>query len=135
MRINQEYLKQLLEAFLDSKHPSINIDDLKELGLFDEQDLFVFHMQILDDKNLIVQMDGDCGFGLQMDMAGGYHWAVLPLRLTAAGHEFADALNNKEVWNTIKSSFKDVSIDTLVSVSKQLAEGYFKKKVENILMQ
>jgi len=133
MRIDQDYLKRLLEAFLDFERPSINIEDLKSLGFDYEQDIFVFHLQILNDKGLVEQMDGDRGFGLTIGCDGFYSWSVLPLRLTAEGHEFAEALSNKEVWNTIKSNFKDASIDGLMSVSKQLVEGYLKKKVESFL--
>jgi ABC-type sulfate transport system permease component len=60
-------------------------------------------------------------------------WAVLPLRLTARGHEFIEALRNKEVWVTIKRSFKEASISTLWNVSQKLIEAYTKKKIEALL--
>jgi len=64
----------------------------------------------------------------------GFHqWSVLPLRLTASGHQFIEALSNKEVWAAIKHGFKDASITTLKSVSLKLLEGYAQKKVEQLL--
>lgn len=53
--------------------------------------------------------------------------------LTWDGHEFLDNIRQSEVWETIKSDFKDSSISTIRSVVKQLAEAYAKKKVEALL--
>jgi hypothetical protein len=53
---------------------------------------------------------------------------VLPLQLTASGHQFVEALSNKEVWAAIKHGFKDASIETLKSVSVKLLEGYAQKR-------
>jgi hypothetical protein len=60
-------------------------------------------------------------------------WAAIPLRLTAQGHQFIEALRNKEVWATLKRDFKDASVNTLWDVSKKLLEGYTKKKIEALL--
>jgi hypothetical protein len=60
-------------------------------------------------------------------------WSVMPLRLTAAGHQFVEALSNKEVWATIKHSFKDASISTLRDVSIMLLEGYAQQKIKKLL--
>ncbi|MHB1676808.1 MAG: DUF2513 domain-containing protein [Sulfuriferula sp.] len=133
MRINQDYLKSILDAFLSTTEPSITFKDFQRMGLVEDENMFAFHMQILDDKYLIAQMDGGRGFGLRISLDGSYHWAALPLRLTAAGHEFAQALDNKEVWNTIKSNFKEASMDGLLTISKQLLEGFLQKKIDNLL--
>jgi len=53
--------------------------------------------------------------------------------LTWEGHEFLDNLRQENVWNTLKDEFKDASMSTLISVSKKLAEGYAKKKLEELL--
>lgn len=58
---------------------------------------------------------------------------VVPLRLTAFGHEFLEALRNSQVWGTIKSEFKDASIGTLWRVSKDLLEAYTKRKISSLL--
>ncbi|HXU93296.1 MAG TPA: DUF2513 domain-containing protein [Gallionella sp.] len=134
MKIDQEYLKQLLEAFESADRPFIDLNDIEKAGLTENEHAFVFHMQILDDKNLIQQANGDPGFGLQHGVGGDeYYWSVIPLRLTADGHEFLEALRNEEVWSQLKANFKDASIDTLWGVSRQLLEGYAKKKVRELL--
>lgn len=133
MKIDKDYLKSLLEAFESEHEPQIDIVKLDGKGFDTETKDFVFHMRLLNDKHLICQSDGTPGFGLEESADGQFHWAVLPLRLTADGHDFLEALKNKEVWNTVKTGFKDASIGTLVDVSKRLFDGYLQKKIDNIL--
>ncbi|MBM4881143.1 DUF2513 domain-containing protein [Vibrio parahaemolyticus] len=54
-------------------------------------------------------------------------------RLTWDGHEFLDNIRKEEVWNTIKTEFKDASISTMFSIGKQLTENYAKKKLSSLL--
>lgn len=54
-------------------------------------------------------------------------------KLTWDGHEFIDNLRDENVWNSIKSDFKEASFSTIAKVSKDLAEGFAKKKIEAIL--
>jgi len=133
MKIDHDYLKKLLEACQASENPTFTIEDLKAAGLDYNDHQFEFHMKILDDQHLIEQDDGESGFGLFKSLDGSRSWAVLPLRLTASGHQFIEALANKEVWEAIKHGFKDASIETLKKVSLTLSEGYTKKKINQIL--
>jgi len=90
-------------------------------------------MKILNDQRFIERDDGDPGFGLSKGADGFLSWAVLPLRLTASGHQFIEALANKEVWAAIKRGFKDASIETLQSVALKLLDGFAKKKIDALL--
>ncbi|AYF20055.1 DUF2513 domain-containing protein [Vibrio parahaemolyticus] len=54
-------------------------------------------------------------------------------RLIWDGHEFLDNIRKEEVWNTIKTEFKDASISTVFSIGKQLTENYAKKKLSSLL--
>ena len=54
-------------------------------------------------------------------------------RLTWDGHEFLDNIRKEEVWNTIKTEFKDASISTVFSIGKLLTENYAKKKLSSLL--
>jgi hypothetical protein len=83
--------------------------------------------------NWVAGCPSDSGFGLTKGADGFLSWSVLPLRLTASGHQFIEALSNKEVWATIKHSFKDVSIETLRSVALKLLDGYATKKIDALL--
>lgn len=132
MKIDQEYLKNLLIAFEDSDGPETNIRELNESGFNFSEQKFIFHMRLLDDKNLISRTDGQRGFGFYTGADDGGSWAVIPLRLTAQGHDFIQALRQKEVWNSVKENFKDVGITTLVDVSKELAKGFALKQAKRL---
>jgi hypothetical protein len=133
VRIDQDYLKKLLEACQASENPTFDIEDLEAAGLDYNDKQFEFHMMILTDQGFIEQDDGAPGFGLTKGLDGYLSWSVLPLRLTASGHQFIEALSNKEVWAAIKRGFKDASIATLKSVSLKLLDGYAKKKIDELV--
>ncbi|WP_315710022.1 DUF2513 domain-containing protein [Brenneria uluponensis] len=133
MKIDHEYLKGLLEAFEASGEPQTDINKLKQAGYDYGTNEFLFHMRLLDDRNLIARTDGQFGMGFSETTDDGGSWNEFSLRLTASGHDFLEAIRNKEVWNTVKTGFKDASIGTIVNVSKCLFEGYIQKKIDNIL--
>ncbi|HHQ4263681.1 TPA: DUF2513 domain-containing protein, partial [Vibrio cholerae] len=60
-------------------------------------------------------------------------WKIVPIRLTASGHEFIESLNEPDVWDTIQSNFKEASLETLAVVAKDLAIGFAKQKVKALL--
>lgn len=127
MKIDQEYLKKLLNAFLDSENHYAKISNFKNAGL-EIDDKFLFHMQILEDQGFVKGYSEENNLGYQVSLAGTFVWIDQNLRLTASGHEFTDALNKKEIFEVIKSEFKDVSVGTLVSVSKELMIAFAKKQ-------
>ncbi len=133
MKIDQDYLKRLLQVCQASEKPTFDIEDLKARGFDYNDPQFEFHMRILDDQCLIEQDDGDPGIGLTKSIDGFLSWSVLPLRLTASGHEFIEALENEEVWATIKRNFKDASIGTLRDVAMKLLNAYAEKKLKQLL--
>ncbi|MCP4176600.1 MAG: DUF2513 domain-containing protein [bacterium] len=135
MKINQDYLKGLLEAFESAESVKTDIKELKQKGYSYEDDDFLFHLQLLHDQNFVQKEDGSLGFGYSRGGDGYISWSVVPLRLTAYGHEFLEAIRNNMVWDTIKKEFKDASIGTLWKVSKELLEGYTKKKLKELLVE
>lgn len=132
MKIDHDYLKELLEAFEASDSPTTDIQKLEQQGFDRRENRFLFHLQILADQHLVERERG-CGLGYKKGADGYMSWSIVPLRLTANGHEFLEAIRNSEVWGTIKSDFKDASVGTLWRVSKDLLEGYTKKKVTSLL--
>lgn len=132
MKVDHEYLKSLLEAFEASDGPTTDIGELERKGFNPKEANFIFHLQILADQNLIQRENGS-GLGYVRGGDGYVAWSVVPLRLTALGHDFIAALRSREVWETIKSQFKDASLGTLLRVSRDLLEGYTKKKVLELL--
>ncbi|WMY76416.1 DUF2513 domain-containing protein [Buttiauxella selenatireducens] len=132
MKINQQYLKDLLIAFEDAPNPDTDITELKERG-FDYMDPeFMFHMRLLEDQYLIQRTDGQPGFGFYESLGGPGSYAVMPLRLTAQGHDFIADLRQQEVWSTVKENFKEASMSSLVDIAKQLAQGFAKQKIKQL---
>jgi hypothetical protein len=134
VKIDPDYLKGLLATCQASERPTFDIEDLNAAGFDYSVPKFEFHMRLMDDQGFIEQDDGSPGLGIAKSADGSYHqWSVLPLRLTASGHQFIEALSNKEVWAAIKHGFKDVSITELRNVALKLLEGYAQRKVEQLL--
>lgn len=125
MKIDHDYLKKMLEAFEATPAPIFYVSDIRDGGLNFHGDQFIFHIGILADHGFLAREDRKPGFGLQRGADGSASWSIVPLRLTAQGHDFIEALKNKEVWATIKKDFKDASL--------KLLEGFAKKKLERIL--
>jgi Hypothetical protein (DUF2513) len=132
MKIDHDYLKRLLEAGQASEKPTFDIEDLKAAGFDYDEPQFEFHMALLDDKGFIRQDDGDPGFGLTKSMDGFLSWSVLPLRLTASGHEFLDSVQNPEVWSKTKAAAKKVGgvgFDLFIQIAKAEAKRFAFEKL------
>ncbi len=128
MKIDHEYLKDLLIAFEECTTETTNIEELFKHGFNYEDSRFIFHLEILADKNLVISESGK-GLGYIRGGDNQITWSVIPWRLTAQGHEFIEAIRNNEVWKTIQEEFKDASIETLLRVSKELLEAYIRNKM------
>jgi hypothetical protein len=89
-------------------------------------------MAILDDQGFIQQDDGDPGFGLTKGIDGFLSWSVLPLRLTASGHDFLDTVQNPEVWSKTKAAAKKVGgvgFDLFLQIAKAEAKRFAFEKL------
>jgi hypothetical protein len=128
LKIDQEYLKVMLNTFVDSPRSFIWIADLADRGL-DMDDKFLFHIQILEDQSFIECLDKKSNIGYEITLGGEYRWESRPLRLTATGHEFVEAMNNSQIWEILKNEFKDSSLSTLKSVAGNLLKAFAKKQL------
>lgn len=131
MKIDHEYLKQLLLAFESSEQVFTDIDELAETGFSYEDEKFTHHMILLDDYKFIESPSN--GIGYQMLSSGQILWASHPLRMTALGHEYLAAIKEPDVWSKIVSSFSESSLDTVKTVAKELVVGIAKKKVNDLI--
>lgn len=129
MRINQDYIKRMVDIVLDHSSPTFTIIDFENAGLSYKSPEFEFHMKLFDDQGLIEQDDGDPGFGMCKSVDGIVSWSVLPLRLTSRGHDFAEAVQEKTVWDKVKKELPGAAMSSLVSISIALAQDYAKKKL------
>ena len=135
MKIDHEYLKGLLDAFEAAERPYTTIDELKENGYRYSDDTFTFHMNSLNDLGLIEGTGtGRNSIGMERALSGEIIWIHgINIRLTAAGHEYIDTLNEPKVWNYIRENFTESSLSTVMTVAKDLAVGLARKKTEEVI--
>lgn len=132
MKIDQHYIKLILNTFIDSPRSFIWVGQILEQG-FEMDDAFLFHMQILEDQELIEPLDKKSDLGYEITLGGEYTWQSRPLRLTTSGHEFVEALNRSEIWNVISEEFQDASLSTIKSAATTLLKAFAKKQLGKYL--
>ncbi len=132
MRIDQEYLKNILNAFTDSPRSFVWVADIEARGV-GVDDKFLFHIQILEDQHFIECLDKKSELGYEITLGGDFTWHSRPLRLTASGHEFVEAINRPEIWDVLKAEFSDASLSTLNWAAASLLVTSAKKQVGKYL--
>ena len=138
MRIDIEYIKSLLDTVLDHDHPDFDINHEKLKPLWsDENDekvnKLVFHMEILEDQNLIESSTSSPGVGFLRMGHGGFTCSIKPLRLTAQGHQFAADLAKPGVIEQLTTSFKDAGPNEAVKVAFALGKKALEKKLTDLM--
>lgn len=143
VKIDLEYLSSILDVFLEAETAHVDLSDLQKSGInldgtgnsFDE--CFMFHMQIAIDNQLIGNQNGDVynlnGIGVSQGQNGHGIMVNTPIRLTQKGHDFASALNNKEVLSKLKSEFKDAPFQIIFEGGQKLIQHIMKKKLDKLL--
>lgn len=132
MKVDLDYLRQLLEAFESAERPYVALNELHQA--FDEAeglDRFVFHMELLQDKAFVRRMDGYAGYGLIRATLDTKLWErnEVLLRMTADAHAFLEALLNQDIWAQLKRDCKDGSLETIIYVGKALLRNYLDNKI------
>lgn len=129
MKPDVEYLKQLLTAFRDAPSPTTDITELEGAGLSLDDPKFEFHMMLLRDGDFVESESNAGGIGLSKGADGSIQWSVIPLRLTASGHEFAEAIGNSRALQTLKKSFVGASISTMRDVAVTIIKAEIAKHI------
>ena len=137
MRIDIEYIKGLLDVILDHDHPDFRIDILgiKPLWFNDDEKLklLVFHMEILEDQNIIESSSSLKGLGFKRMGNGSFSVILKPLRLTAKGHQFVSDLSKLGVLKQLKTSFNDIGPSEMVKVVFKLSGKALDKKLSELV--
>lgn len=124
-KLDPDYIKKILTAFLDSPEPVTDIDELEKQGLSYESPEFYFHLRLLNDQGFVERDDDEPGLGVDRSLDGQYSWSVIPLRLTAAGHEFAEALGDNRAFEAVKKSL----VSSSLGVMRDAAVAAFKSEL------
>jgi len=122
MKREMELVYKILE-FTENKDDFID-PVLPEIQGFDGITI-CYHVKILAQAGLVEAKDWSTD--------DGPTWVLT--HMTNKGHDFFENLKQESIWGAIKSEFKDASLDTIISVSKQLSEGWAKKKVTALLAE
>ena len=120
MKRDMDLVYKILE-FYEEKEDFVSAVTPKIDGYSKEQ--IFYHLKLMDQAYLIEAKD----------WSGISNTEWVASSLTSHGHDFFDSLKQESVWSTIKSEFKEASLETIVSVSKQLAEAWAKQKVERLI--
>ena len=132
MQIDQDYLREILNTFVESSRSFIWVEDLTKKGI-ELDDKFLFHIQILEDQGFIECLDKHSDIGYEITLGGNFEWKSRPLRLTASGHEFTEAINRPEIWEILRDEFRDASLSTLKSTATVLLIAFAKKQINKYL--
>jgi hypothetical protein len=123
MKPDPAYIKRLLLVFQDFPAPAMDIRDIQAQGIPYGTDEFYFHLKLLNDQ-LFVERDDDLGgVGVHRSADGHLTWSVLPLRLTASGHEFAEAMSNNKAFEAVKKSFVSSSLGIMRDIAVTIFKG------------
>ena len=121
-------MKKILEVFLNSKEPTVNLNSFSDLVESDDQK-FAYHLIIMSEKGLITGAMRNHNMGIELEQDDRYDFVSgVPWRLTPAGHDFASALTKPGVIETIQSKFKEEGLSFVIDMTKQIG----KKRVEKL---
>jgi hypothetical protein len=142
MKIDLSYFKKLLGVFIDANDAHININDFKGAGITIEENdkydqSFLFHIQIALENKLISNINFESNnlknIGLDFGVTNNPFIINKPIRLTQNGHDFANALNNKEILLRLKTELKDAPFKVIFEGSQKLLQHFFEKKIDNLI--
>ncbi|EHR5477394.1 TPA: DUF2513 domain-containing protein [Vibrio parahaemolyticus] len=147
MRIDLEYMANLLNVFLNDENAHIDIDTFRKKGIQIESttseipdtldETFLFHLQLAVENKLIsnrhMRSDGLKSVGVYLYMSGRVELVDTPIRLTQKGHDFASALENKGVLKSLTTEFKNAPFRVVFDTSQKLLEHVLQKKVDSLL--
>lgn len=125
MRPDPDYIKKLLDAFEASEKPFPSISDLQEQdSTIELDDVLAFHLVQMSDRGLLRDANGSSNVGVSVGAGGGLAISVFPLRLTPAGHDFAQQIRNPEVYEKVKSTTREGGLAVAIQVAGAVAAQY-----------
>ena len=144
MKIDIDYISKLLNTIIESPAAHIDYHAWEKAGVqisskensnkFDEQ--FIFHIQLLLENRLLSNREleayslNDLGISFNKSFDSIID---VPIRLTQNGHDFANALKNKEVLLKLKTELKDAPFKVVFEGSQKLLQHFFKKKIDSLI--
>lgn len=137
MKIDYDYLQELLSVFIESEKSCVTFDHFKKLLEIEGEDKFFFHLQILTDRLMVSQEGkppekGLKALGFVFSLDGNCHFGICNWRLTADGHDFAVDLNKPKVLEFIKTQLKEEGFSAVVDVAKSIGSKLLENKLKQL---
>ena len=115
MRRNPEIERQILLG-IEAEESDATLD----LSAIDApEDALHYHLRLLDEAGLILAADA---------ATLENRFAMIPIRLTMAGHEYLDTIRDDEVWQRTQEGANAVGSFSL-AVLGALAKGFIREKI------
>lgn len=121
MRVDYRYVRDFLNVFLDSESSTVDFNDFDALRKAEGDEKFVFHFELMADRAFIVGALESGRLGIKRSPHGEFSISVVPLRLTADGHDFATALDSPKVLSTVTTKLAKFGISVVADIAKKLA--------------
>lgn len=110
MKRDLDLIRELLVQFEELPLNSfLNASKIELPGWGSDQ--IIYHCILMDEAGLIVGKDAS-------HMQGKH---ILVVRLTAAGHDYLDAVRDNTVWNKVKKQAADQGLSISIDMAKALA--------------
>ncbi|MBH03982.1 MAG: hypothetical protein CMP08_07645 [Xanthomonadales bacterium] len=116
MRQDPDYLKLLLNQIQASPEPWPYLSEI-ENETIEADAKMLFHLELLEDDGFIKGPEGVKSFAFHRDGAD-YLCGDPPIRLTAKGHQFIEAMDQPEIWQTLKAEAPRASVTTMFDIAK-----------------
>jgi hypothetical protein len=131
MKLDIEYIKEMLQIFVESDKACFGLNDLyKSMALISKDDeKFVFHYRLLCDDCLVEAFSDQvsASSAIVRNQSGSYTILPTPLRLTKDGIDLFGALNESKVLEQIKK-VPAMAFSILRVVAMDLLTAYIKKQ-------
>ena len=149
MIIDLEEIKRILNILIDSDKTFVCAMEFQKSGVLvhDDNDFIVekfkthiFHLSELELINGVNNNEQDVlkTLGLRLGGNGRAIFAAGPMtgvRITSKGRDFLTALNQKEIFNKLKTELNQLPFDMIFKMGKDLVTHVAKKKIEKIINQ
>ena len=136
MKIDIQYLKNFLDVILENDHPDFDLRHPHIMPLWvddDKANLLIFHMEILADQGLIESSSSRDSIGFRRLANGEFIVSIIPLRLTASGHQFASDLAKPGVFKQLTTTFKDLGPAETVKATFKLGAKAFENRLNGLI--
>lgn len=130
MKTDLEYLRNMLNVFIESNKPLIAATDIDNAGYEISSEKGLFHYYQLIERGFIsnhcLETGNPKSLGLVISSDTVTSWPA-NVRLTTAGQEFAETLQHKDVFEKLKQ-ISDQPLSVIKDVGLDLLKAYTKKK-------